>query len=83
MNKFDFVIEDEYENIVEYGVKAYYSGCGGLGIIEINDYVIYIDNFFGGKNKKHKTKIYYNTKRPYFNYWGVRIHLDECIRCES
>lgn len=69
---------------MEKKYSAYYSGFGGLGIIEIeygiNDYVIYDDGFFGGKKKQHRAKIYYSNN-PYFIYNGVRIHLNECIRC--
>lgn len=65
---------------------AYFSGWGGLEIHGVEygeeDYIYYVGNaWYGGADGKtyHKTKIYYDTDRPYFKHNGARIRLDECI----
>lgn len=65
--------------------EAYYSGFGGIEIYRVeystDDYVIFTANSWSGKKTYHKSKIYYGEKKSYFKYKGVRIPLDECIRC--
>ena len=67
---------------------AYYSGWNGIEIKKIeygiDDYIIYVDNAFCGTNKKvHKVKIHYAEKSNYFLHNGIRIPLNECIRCNA
>ncbi|HDK27949.1 MAG TPA: hypothetical protein ENG48_12790 [Candidatus Atribacteria bacterium] len=44
---------------------------------DIDDYVIYKGNT---EKKKHKAKIYTNTRGMYFNTFRGRIYLSECER---
>ena len=61
---------------------AYYSGYSGIEIKEIwhgiNDAVVFVSEAWAGKGFVHRAKIHYG-KRPYFNFEGNRIYLDECI----
>lgn len=65
---------------------AYYSGFGGIEIksVEygIDDYIIYVAGAWCSARSAHKSKIYYTMSgSPYFKYKGVRIHLEDCVRC--
>lgn len=64
---------------------AYYSGFGGIEIkaIEygINNFVIFVAGAWCSEHSIHRSKIYYNNDRPYFKYKGIRVHLDNCIKC--
>lgn len=62
---------------------VYCDGLVGLEIkyIEygIDDYVYYIARY--GKESYHKSKVHYSD-RPYFNFYGRRIHFDEIMRVD-
>lgn len=68
---------------------AYYSGCNGIEIKEIQygieDYVVFSANswYSDSKGKRgdiHRAKVYYSANGDYFKYHGYRIPLNECIR---
>lgn len=64
---------------------AYWSGCGGVEIknIEygINDYVVFVAGAWSNKKTVHKARIYYtDNERVYFRYNNYTIHFDDCIR---
>ena len=63
---------------------AYYSGYNGVEIKEIlygiDDYVVFVSGVWNGNSKLHKSKIHYESDRPYFRYGNQRIHWDECLR---
>lgn len=62
---------------------AYYSGFGGLEIksieYSIDNHVVFVAGAWCSNKSVHKAVIHYGN-RPYFNYNGVRVPLDECIR---
>ena len=62
---------------------CYIGGYCGLEIKRINysfdDTIEYIDTF---NNSAHKKKLYYTGSGVYFNHYGRRIHLSECIRTD-
>lgn len=64
--------------------KAYFSGFSGIEIkaiqYGIDDYIIFIAGAWTGKPSIHKSKVYYNSRQPYFKYKGIRIKLNDCIR---
>lgn len=65
---------------------AYYSGFGGIEIKSIDhgidDRVVYVAGAWCSAKSVHKSKIYYTMSgSPYFKYKGVRVHLDDCIKC--
>lgn len=65
---------------------AYHSSFAGIEIkgIEygIEDHIIFVSGAWTGHKTVHRSKIYYTAAgRDYFIHKGVRIHLDECIRC--
>lgn len=66
---------------------AYHSSFAGIEIksIEygIEDYIVFVAGAWCSKKSVHKSKIYYDSNRPYFKYKGIRIHLDECIRTNT
>lgn len=73
------------KDILNMKTVAYYSGYNGIEVKNIlygyDDYVQVVSGAWYGTRKAHTVKIYYETERPYFKINGVRIHLDECIRC--
>lgn len=73
----------EKQKYISADTVAYYTGCSGLAIKKIeygiDDYIIFTDGNFCGKQTAHRAKVYY-ANRPYFRYHDYTIHLDECIR---
>ena len=74
----------EKVNWLDRDYVAYYSGCGGIEIKNIQygieDYVVFVANAWYGKPSVHRAKIYYGEKNSYFRYNGYRVSFDECIR---
>ena len=56
------------------------SGLYGLYIKQveygIEDYILFVDY----KGAAHRAIIHYETERPYFNFMGHSVDMDECIR---
>lgn len=67
----------------EIPTKAYISAFGGIEIkdiiYDIEDYVVFIANAWGGTWSVHKAKIHYSDD-PYFMFKGVRLHFNEALR---
>lgn len=64
---------------------GYWSALGGIEVkeirYEIDDKIVCVSNAWYGKPKTHTVRIYYTQNgRPYINLYGLRFHLDECIR---
>ena len=61
---------------------AYASVLGGLQIHHINDDTVYcVSGAWCRKKSFHKVKIHYNSSVPYIKVNGLKISLDEIIRC--
>lgn len=74
--------------ILEKSTIAYYSGFSGIEIkaIEygIEDYAIFVAGAWCSAKSVHRAIIKYTTSgNPYFCYKGIRIPLNECIRCNA
>lgn len=68
------------QEILQAETVAIYSGFCEIEIKNANcDEVEFVANAWIGKPSTHKVKVYYDTKRPYFIYHDMRIHLDECL----
>ncbi len=67
---------------------AYYSGFGGIEIKNIGydcgeTYIIYVAGAWCSNKTVHHTRIYHTLKgKAYFLYKGIRIPLNECMRCD-
>lgn len=76
--------KNEKQAYINAPYQAYYSGFGGIEIKEIEygieDYVIYVAGAWCSKKSVHRAKVYYNGDNSYFEYKGVKIPLNECIR---
>lgn len=64
---------------------AYYSGLNGLEIkgVEygIDDYIYCVSGVWGGGKGYHRCKVQYTRGgRAFFQVFGHRVPLDECIR---
>lgn len=71
--------------VLNMETRAYYSGCGGIEIKDIEHgietYVVFVAGAWTSQPTAHKAKVYY-TAEPYFRYNGYTIKLDECILSE-
>jgi len=66
---------------------AYYSGFGGIEIKSIvyrNEYyVTFVAGAWCSNKTVHHTRIYHTLKgNAYFLYKGIRIPLNDCVRCD-
>lgn len=73
------------EQVMEMPTIGYYSGLNGVEIKKISyeEFEIYcVSNAWAGKRHAHKLKLKYDHKGDiYFNLYGHRIPLSECLRC--
>ena len=75
--------------IINMKTVGYYSGFGGIeikfveyGVYGIDDYIIYVAGAWCSARSVHRCKVYFTMSgSPYFKYKGVRIHLEDCVRC--
>lgn len=80
--------KQEKAHIKALPTLGYWSSLGGVEIKRFEDtdgetYVICIINAWGWKSSYHRLRIKYtHTKdaRPYIEFEGVKLYLDQCIR---
>ena len=48
----------------------------------VDDYIIFKWDINGEQSRLCKSKVHYNTSRPYFKSCGHRYHLDEAFRTD-
>lgn len=76
------MVKAEKQKVMEMETYAYYSGCGGIELKDIEHgietYILFVAGAWTSQPTVHRTKVYY-TEEPYFRYHGYTIKLDECI----
>lgn len=78
----------EKNGVLTLPTMAYYSGFAGIEIKNIGyecdeTYIIYVAGAWCNNKTVHRTKVYYNLNgNAYILYKGIRIPLNECIRCD-
>lgn len=78
----------EKNGVLSLPAMAYYSGFGGIEIksivlYDMIDYVVFVAGAWCSSKTAHRKRIYYtHSGNDYFLYKGIRIHLNECVRCD-